>query len=911
MNGFIPGAYFPVEKQSTINFFSEVFCMKHCKWSGILLLLALALAAYAPGYAVTDTIYFSINGDTTINAAVQGDLIGWTSNCTVGASTAWEIYLDLDSNQTIDNPGDKLLFNFIITDGDTSTYNGPGDSDPTPDGKIIVSPLLLGLAPGYYIFSTTDLDDFTSAENWMSISEMAAPPNKFTGIVTIAGHPSPDALLKNIWIFAESDSTGMQMWSALTDDTGYYSINISDAGTGMPFRISAEPISGFVTPSPQYLYAAGQIDGINFDYQAPADSIYGYLEDENHSVINNAGFYAEPQGGGESKDYNSTDGNYVIYFGADELGMWNVGVSNDLLIPNYMVPQNFTYDNSIQHEVEHNFTAYTADTVLYVRVTESGGEPTHQYRIQAYSMTLYNFTEGISGTGADNILALHVSSQGTGYNLMLQTWDDRYPIPPGYIVEGGEIQNVAPGDTANLNLITGVTVQDTIKVLSPDPGVDWSQIWVSLWSPSKNFGANPDNNGVFVISADTGTYTLNVNASRYLALPQSRTVHVTGDTVSGMGFTINYGVCHVTGHITGLALPLDSGLWISAMSGTPPDQYNAGTQIDPATGAFSMYVCDGDWNFYPPSISNAHTPTSQNATVTESDTSLTIDFDYQPMFLVHDTVKVDPGDPAVTMTNVSVTLSGPGGYFTGHPDVNGVYDIYVDSGLFNMTAFYNDYLATPAAYSLHVTGDTAGGLGFTLNKIDVHVSGHLIGVSLPLYSNSLHVNAETDIWPDGYHTTSITIDSITGQYDIYLCNGSWTFTAPDLPGYNSPNTWSTLLNESDTAASHDFSYTSSGVDTRTSGLPTEFSLSQNSPNPFNASTRIDFALPIASQIELTIYNILGQKVKTLAEGEYPAGTYSEIWDGNNQSGRAVASGIYFYRLAADTRILIKKMVVLK
>ncbi len=69
------------------------------------------------------------------------------------------------------------------------------------------------------------------------------------------------------------------------------------------------------------------------------------------------------------------------------------------------------------------------------------------------------------------------------------------------------------------------------------------------------------------------------------------------------------------------------------------------------------------------------------------------------------------------------------------------YDIYVDSGLFNMNAYYNNYLATPTAYSLHITGDTAGGLGLFLNQIDVHVSGHLIGVSLPLTSNSLHVNA--------------------------------------------------------------------------------------------------------------------------------------------------------------------------
>ncbi len=155
--------------------------MKHCKWTGILFLLAFALVANVPGYAVTDTIYFSINGDTTTNSAIQGDYIGWTGNCEVGATTGWEIYLDVDSSQTIDDPGDKLLFSFYIIDGDISGYNGPSDSDSIPDGKIIVSPLLLGFTPGYYIMRATDFSDFSSAENWLSISEMPPAPNKFTG----------------------------------------------------------------------------------------------------------------------------------------------------------------------------------------------------------------------------------------------------------------------------------------------------------------------------------------------------------------------------------------------------------------------------------------------------------------------------------------------------------------------------------------------------------------------------------------------------------------------------------------------------------------------------------------------------------------------------------------------------------
>jgi hypothetical protein len=94
-------------------------------------------------------------------------------------------------------------------------------------------------------------------------------------------------------------------------------------------------------------------------------------------------------------------------------------------------------------------------------------------------------------------------------------------------------------------------------------------------------------------------------------------------------------------------------------------------------------------------------------------------------------------------------------------------------------------------------------------------------------------------------------------------------------------------------------------------LPTTFALYQNYPNPFNPSTTISFDIPTACLAKLEIFNILGQKVTELGNQHYAAGRHSAVWSGTNQQGKAVASGVYFYRLKSDTYVSSKKMLLLK
>lgn len=92
-------------------------------------------------------------------------------------------------------------------------------------------------------------------------------------------------------------------------------------------------------------------------------------------------------------------------------------------------------------------------------------------------------------------------------------------------------------------------------------------------------------------------------------------------------------------------------------------------------------------------------------------------------------------------------------------------------------------------------------------------------------------------------------------------------------------------------------------------LPQEFEAYQNYPNPFNPTTIIRFGLPEERQVNLTIYSITGEKVVTLIDNPVQSGYHEVLWDGRNQNGTAVSSGIYVYMLQAGNDKVFKKMML--
>jgi hypothetical protein len=124
----------------------------------------------------------------------------------------------------------------------------------------------------------------------------------------------------------------------------------------------------------------------------------------------------------------------------------------------------------------------------------------------------------------------------------------------------------------------------------------------------------------------------------------------------------------------------------------------------------------------------------------------------------------------------------------------------------------------------------------------------------------------------------------------------------------------TATNKDSTSASCIFKITitnPTGIGKDNNQLPVELKLLQNYPNPFNPSTVIVYQLPAAGNVRISIFNLLGQKVKTFFNSFQSAGEHSLVWDGRDDSNIPVSSGMYFYRLETEETALVMKMVLLR
>lgn len=135
-------------------------------------------------------------------------------------------------------------------------------------------------------------------------------------------------------------------------------------------------------------------------------------------------------------------------------------------------------------------------------------------------------------------------------------------------------------------------------------------------------------------------------------------------------------------------------------------------------------------------------------------------------------------------------------------------------------------------------------------------------------------------------------DPINGSVAYAGPNGNWEFIPAFKNGY---------LRYAD----------ATGIGDAPEVLPTEIALKQNYPNPFNPETNIEFQLPTATNVTLEVFNLLGQKVTTLVSGYRDAGYHTVRWNGTNDSGELVPSGVYFYRMTADDFVKTNKMIMLR
>lgn len=213
--------------------------------------------------------------------------------------------------------------------------------------------------------------------------------------------------------------------------------------------------------------------------------------------------------------------------------------------------------------------------------------------------------------------------------------------------------------------------------------------------------------------------------------------------------------------------------------------------------------------------------------------------------------------------------------------------------------------------------------------IDVYVYDNFDGSSL---SNLIVCKLDTNIAEPGYHSVAFrgSAPEITAGEDIYavvkITNSSFTF--PIVADMQGPSeTATTYLSSSGSSGSwYDLGAGySNDVAIRVRTSPTlvlsvddgdgqtcqTFGLSHNYPNPFNPVTTINYSVPERAHVNVSIYNLLGQKINTVVDELKPAGEYATCWDGTDFDGRQVATGVYFYRLRAGDFTESKKMLLLR
>ncbi|HUI29469.1 MAG TPA: T9SS type A sorting domain-containing protein [Candidatus Acidoferrales bacterium] len=223
------------------------------------------------------------------------------------------------------------------------------------------------------------------------------------------------------------------------------------------------------------------------------------------------------------------------------------------------------------------------------------------------------------------------------------------------------------------------------------------------------------------------------------------------------------------------------------------------------------------------------------------------------------------------------------------------------------------------ATAVQIDGNAVGGINIYVMPIPDSASGYA-SISGTITTSTMHTGVS------GAIVYSADANGNIMGYGITDGNGNYTITGlsqgafnvfTDVVGYNSTSSSasSTTYNSdgttSSTMANLSVDPESPLVVKNPTVQPTTYSLEQNYPNPFNPTTQIAFSIAQTERVSITIYNILGQKIVTILDGEMSPGPHVVTWDGRNLHGEVLPSGVYFYRLSTSSFSAVKKMVLLK
>lgn len=239
-----------------------------------------------------------------------------------------------------------------------------------------------------------------------------------------------------------------------------------------------------------------------------------------------------------------------------------------------------------------------------------------------------------------------------------------------------------------------------------------------------------------------------------------------------------------------------------------------------------------------------------------------------------------------------------------------------------------EVVSGPGDYCLSVLPRWGSGLGRTHGRVHLPASSERArNLSLPVFRelHNLRGDVEGESGVPRSEMVLRFVDDAAGvvaqcrtspgaSYQVELPVGQYRVRAAlwgAVAGFRKVHDLGVVRVKDDMRWDIDLSGAPTAVSARTSEQPPAFALEPNCPNPFNASTVIRYRLAAPARVELTIYNLVGQEVRRLVHAARPGGEHRVVWDGRDERGRTLGSGVYLYRLQAGRKHMARKLLLLR
>ncbi|HFE53999.1 MAG TPA: hypothetical protein ENK07_11175 [Bacteroidetes bacterium] len=836
-------------------------------------------------------------------------------------------YLDLDGDSTVTEADAQVMDRIVLVD------NGPVDEDSTLGhfSARVPSLMLFPTVSNYVLLVSNGL---SQAACFVSVQAPSSPAYSISGTVV---QPPNTAGIVVIASFGDLDHGPEEgrLVAAVTDSSGAFFIPVPDYLGGDSAMVMAMDFlgvtDGYLMSPPQTIAVDGNVTGLTLAMVQAGAWVRVIVRDDTGNPVPDVTVYLEAEGPGTQA---RTDSNGIAVLGGMPDQQAGIELEEMDLWPQYMAPDDGRTPVNLVMGDTLNVPVYVhrADATIEGTVTLDG-QPAAGIMFRAWAPEGYSM--GYSDySGHFSIPVWSGAQEGYWVNI-----DEEY-VPPGYYVSGPS-SSVAAGQHDVLFEIWPAAGAIYGYVTDATTGQPIEGVWVEARTDTSWAGGDDtDENGYYEIPVQNGAYRVYAWHDGYL--PQMDSVVVADERVQ-----VDFALQPFTpGAIEGM---------VRDQAGNPLAGINVVAHSDSfmhfeqhtQTGVDGSYRLDnlppGDYiveafgdlwtrQFYDHAVmwdSATFVPVQAGATVSGIDfdlvpggaiTGVVVDSaSGQPIAGAH--VRVDAISDSLTPWTYWLELwaeTGPDGRYVVGGLPPGNYIVEADKGeLGYLPQLYDGHWPWEAPDTVLVTGgmytpDVDFSLirgcalrGWVYDSTGVSASGATVVAEHP--DGSAHYEATTD--SSGYFQI---VPMEPGDYLVYATapgyDTTW-FAGPDSATWMHlmPGDWNAFANIWLQPAGP-----VSGVQSQAeSSLPERFALHAAYPNPFNPSTTLRYDLPRAGVVRLVVVDALGRTVAVLVDGPVPAGRHAAVWDGRDQSGQPVGSGVYLAVMKAGDQRFVSKMLLLK